>query len=797
MLAIMLSGFFVNGSTPSKDVGQNSSKISYGYNLVNHTYAAGEAKAGATNNDEWKQATWSETTKNSETLGTFVDVLNIILSVMSFVMTPIIMLAGWLLSPDWTFGDVFNMRDTLHQLWVLISNLVYVVFAFLLIVIAFRNIFWDAKGVYAMKTWLPRLLVGVLMVPFTWFIVSGTLSVANVITASVIQLPSSVIPKAGWIKILDNIWIPKKVYVNLKWDASWSSSGPNLQSNGEWLLNNSNPDGSIKDGATPPAFYKWNSNFYAADCDIESSRSECIKASDFLLSWWKGVYGLLIPYAYGIFKIQDIKQIDKKQILENVIKNTWDIVNKLLFWALFYAAFGFICMALVAALFMRAVYIWIYAIFSPLFALSYFFEWKLPGGKVMESMSITKFISLAFVPVITSAGLAFGLMFLSFAMNMPSNSTWNTATATRDGTDMTLTIWDLSLVTKWAFDAKDKDWSNNKDKGSVANESTTEGVLDITQSLIGKVIINFLAIMLLWGIVKATLSAHEITKKVADPIFKFGETLAKSAPILPNWMSIGSMQAASRIPQQTLDTKINEQLRASGLQQAANKTFGVDAMNAEVMKSELRNIIQTTGWTLTSKDDIRKAAQKVDQIASQFGTTSHQYQEATKMYIDALKKTETTVLDSAGIRWLGALDSIDVKKDTAIAWAVVALGAGKTTDINSAKQYYNQHISGWSKSESETSKGESGTSTEKPKDINVNAKPIETWKPKELDVKLWEKTVNIKIDADHKVIFDNKSIWDLKWFDETALRNKLQTEGKLSPEDIEATIKALSDIFKK
>lgn len=51
------------------------------------------------------------------------------------------MLAGWLLSPDWTFGDVFNMRDTLHQLWVLISNLVYVVFAFLLIVIAFRNIF--------------------------------------------------------------------------------------------------------------------------------------------------------------------------------------------------------------------------------------------------------------------------------------------------------------------------------------------------------------------------------------------------------------------------------------------------------------------------------------------------------------------------------------------------------------------------------------------------------------------------------------------------------------------------------
>ena len=43
----------------------------------------------------------------------------------------------------------------------------------------------------------------------------------------------------------------------------------------------------------------------------------------------------------------------------------------------------------------------------------------------MESMTINKFISLAFVPAIVGAGLSFGLMFLSLAINMPESVTGN------------------------------------------------------------------------------------------------------------------------------------------------------------------------------------------------------------------------------------------------------------------------------------------------------------------------------------------------------------------------------------
>lgn len=67
---------------------------------------------------------------------------------------------------------------------------------------------------------LPKLVTGMLMVPFTWFIVSATLSVANLLTASVIQLPVSTIHMAGGDKAKEFFdqkkIIPKKMTLDLR-----------------------------------------------------------------------------------------------------------------------------------------------------------------------------------------------------------------------------------------------------------------------------------------------------------------------------------------------------------------------------------------------------------------------------------------------------------------------------------------------------------------------------------------------------------------------------------------------------
>lgn len=120
-------------------------------------------------------------------------VINGVIELVNLVFLPATILAGWLLSPDWTFGEIFGLRPIIHQLWVLVSNVVYVIFAFLLIGMAFMNIFGQGGDHYSMKKALPRFVTGILIVPFTWFIMSGVLSVTNLLTASVLRLPSDII----------------------------------------------------------------------------------------------------------------------------------------------------------------------------------------------------------------------------------------------------------------------------------------------------------------------------------------------------------------------------------------------------------------------------------------------------------------------------------------------------------------------------------------------------------------------------------------------------------------------------
>ena len=316
-------------------------------------------------------------------LSWLVDFLNLWIWVLTFLITPLIMLAGWLLSPDWTFWDIFNLRPVIHSIWILISNFVYIIFAFVLVFIAFMNIFWENKN-YAIKSSLPKLITAILIVPFTWFIVSFMLSISNFLVASVIQFPVETILKTtdNQDSFLNKPIIPKEITYDTTTNY-WTGTSSGL---------------------------KFNWNFFTTDC--EKNSSWCINIKDLLTSskWW--AYNMLSVYAYWIFKIQDFKQIDKTELAW--LKFLWDVAKKLSFWLIFFVIFWVLIISIVYALFSRAVMLWMYAIFSPLFALTWFFTGKWWEGfkKLEKHMTIQKFISLALVPVYVSAALSFWLIFL-------------------------------------------------------------------------------------------------------------------------------------------------------------------------------------------------------------------------------------------------------------------------------------------------------------------------------------------------------------------------------------------------
>ena len=79
---------------------------------------------------------------------------------------------------------------------------------------------------------------------------------------------------------------------------------------------------------------------------------------------------------------------------------------------LFAIVFTIILIALVLVLFTRVIKMWMYAIFSPLFALKFFLDDKVKQESALGAFKFGDFIALAMVPVVVSAALGFGFMFI-------------------------------------------------------------------------------------------------------------------------------------------------------------------------------------------------------------------------------------------------------------------------------------------------------------------------------------------------------------------------------------------------
>lgn len=132
-----------------------------------------------------------------------IEYLNMAMGVITAICAPAIILASWLMSPDWTSGDLFGLRGVMHSLWVTVSNILYVIYAILLIVIALATMFNQEK--YSYKALLPKLALGIIMVPFTWWFVQWTISLASVVTASVITIPQDTLAKLN----ISDEWMTK------------------------------------------------------------------------------------------------------------------------------------------------------------------------------------------------------------------------------------------------------------------------------------------------------------------------------------------------------------------------------------------------------------------------------------------------------------------------------------------------------------------------------------------------------------------------------------------------------------
>ena len=426
----------------------------------------------------------------------FIQITTWISTIISVLLWALTYLVTLFLTPEWTSGTVFGLSKNLKDIWVLMSNIVYFAFAFILIAIAFANIVWTQWD-FALKQALPRFIVWILIVPFSWFIVQFFVSLSSILTISALNLPFEVFQ--DYKSQMSKVDIPKNCTLNLwvLWEQEWKNSWEGTPSN--------------------QIYSCWTEEISVADL-LKSD-----KASD-------GIFGIVWLYTYWLVNIEWISKIDEKQ-LRDQIKTIWDIVVKVVFDLLFIVVYAILMIALWLALMIRWIRLWIFMMLAPLFWIMYFFKKWWWGNWFLQRFNFKEFIALTLTPVYAMLALSFWIFFIFVSWKW---MTWVTTDLTVK--DKKVKIWDFTLTVEWAV-------SNDL---SVTDFLKT--IWDWALWVIWALILKIFWIVVLWWAVMAALKQSQITQEIIEPISRFWVSvweLAKSipqyTPILPGWQTLTSL----------------------------------------------------------------------------------------------------------------------------------------------------------------------------------------------------------------------------------------------------------------
>lgn len=471
----------------------------------------------------------ADTTNNFEKKT--IDVMNMFLKIFWSLLWVVTAFVSIFLHPGWYNGQIFDLNIYLKDIWILMSNVVYFIFAFLLIFIAFMNIIgkeW-AHQEYQLKSALPKFIVWVLIVPFTWFIVQFVLSISAILTVSMLALPFDTFEE---YKFFTEIWkrtictsyeIPLwKSLIWTKATTAWSSTPPT----------DSKIEESIKCTGTTKSIK-----------DIVASATWNGATSD-------SIFWIVSIYTYWILWLHWLDTLWIKEI-NSWVKEITDITLKIIFDIIFVVAYCLLMLALFLALFTRWVWLWIYTMMSPLFGLIYFF-WD-PHDESLKKFKFSEFIALAMVPVYVAAALSFWLVFIMVAWDGMRKSANNpvipgekqllecspkptnppTVESSKVPTTCKINVWDFSFEMSWSV------W----DSGNI---------LGWAMWALWTLIIQMFGLVILWLSVMAALHASKITEAAAAPIHHLWESIWKTAmkmpqyaPILPGGMSPKGLETAA------------------------------------------------------------------------------------------------------------------------------------------------------------------------------------------------------------------------------------------------------------
>lgn len=504
-------------------------------------------------------------TKTKNKIVEWISWITTTISVFLWLLTYLVTI---FLSPEWISWNIFWISDTLKQVWILISNVVYFVFAFILIYIAFMNIIGSWWQDYEFKSALPKFIVWILIVPLSWFIVQFVIGLSSILTISALNLPFETFK--NYQSQISTVEIPTSCSINFS-----SLANSDWKTSTEWNSKTNKIFSCEEEG------WKITGKKLTLDEVLKSD-----KASD-------GIFWIMSLYTYWLLDLGSISAL-KTDTLNNTIKTIWDVVVYVVFNLIFVVAYALLMIALWLALMIRWVRLWIYAMLSPLFWLMYFFwKWK---EWFFEKFNLVEFFHLAMVPVYTMLALSFWMLLIF--QTWQGLSSWNSWSI----------WWDILKAekgknddTKLVLNGKFNliiEWWIPKESHMLWNIFKTTA--DTGLWIIWVLILKIFWIIILWWTVMMALSKSEITKTMVEPIasfwsqvWKLAQNLPQYTPILPGGQSLQSLWQIPWIMRWQLDKRVSEQTTRFSEFAGFNKSEFLQAL--ERLNSD-PNILKRQDW---------------------------------------------------------------------------------------------------------------------------------------------------------------------------------------------------------
>ncbi len=500
---------------------------------------------------------------------------------------PLIVISWKFMDNDIIYGSFIWMDSLLWEIWNVMRTFANYIIWFILIFSIFTLFLWGKLEQYNPIKIIPQLAIAAVLVNASWFFVWAMIDVANIMTYSLWTLPLQLadeskvkeqsVPKF-WIKLQDNSKSPFQV----------------------WIMNEDNKllpfceykplDGEpwkyiAKSDCVFESQWKYYSYNSWGKIDI-SSLSNPIKGNTFWdiqeKLWWM-TWVLWTMYASLINIWQTVSYPSWSSVAM-----LWDLIFKLFFLV----ALIIPLLTLAIILIVRAVFLWMFIIISPIIFL--FTPIKNLEKVLWEKWKLMNLVSLIFLPVVVVFALSISFVFLSY-LKFDKNS-------------INDTFW---VELEWSKAVIPLDGSDGDNKVTISYKwDDSASLFANLGSTFAWIIQSIFAIAFMWIIVFSAFKTSKLTSWIAQSINRFSVNMAKAAPVVPmaGWQSISSLGQwlwqVKDLPRQRQSEQYSDKLNPLIEEIQSSMTWAestnISTANNSIKDNNYFNNIPAISWYKTS-----------------------------------------------------------------------------------------------------------------------------------------------------------------------------------------------------